>query len=45
MDEKAAKFTITLKDGKDKTFKVDAKKGILGSERWRPWNGAEGVDG
>src|SRR6516225_11944565 len=38
VDEKAAKFTITLKDGKDKTFTVDAK-----TEFWGPKGGDSGT--
>jgi hypothetical protein len=38
VDEKAAKFTIILKDGKDKTFTVDAK-----TEFWGPKGGDRGT--
>ena len=38
VDEKAAKFTITLKDGKDKTFAVDDK-----TEFWGPLGGDRGT--
>jgi hypothetical protein len=38
VDEKAAKFTITLKDGKDKTFTVNAK-----TEFWGPKGGDRGT--
>ena len=38
VDEKAAKFTITLKDGKDKTFTVDTK-----TEFWGPKGGDRGT--
>src|SRR6516225_6849152 len=38
VDEKAAKFTITVKGGKDKTFTVDAK-----TEFWGPKGGDRGT--
>jgi hypothetical protein len=34
MDEKAVRFTITLKDGEDRTFTVDAKKEFWGDCGW-----------